>query len=116
MNEVATSPVAQIIISTIPIVGILVGGFVVFFFLLWKNEQTKLILKTDNYKPPHYNIAAFSLLTGILLTAVGFVLSLLFMLIDGLTYSLLGGLIPLALGSGFIIFYNIYKPKDTNHD
>jgi hypothetical protein len=116
MTEVTTSYVAQIIISTIPIVGIVVGGIVVFFYLLWRNGQIRLIIKTGNYKQTKYNISAFSLLTGILLTAVGFVLSLFFILIDGLTYSLLGGFIPLALGIGLIIFYKLYKPKDKNNE
>jgi len=111
-----TSYAAQIIISTIPITGIIVGGIIVFFYLLWRNAQIQLMIKTGNYKPTKYNFSAFSLLTGILLTAVGLVLSILFIAIDGLTYSLLGGLIPFALGIGLIIFYKLYKPKDTNND
>lgn len=113
MNTAITSPIAQIIIAIIPIVGIVVGGLIIFFYLLWRNSQTRLLIKTGAYKPAKYNISAFSLLTGILLTAIGIVLTLLFALIDGLTYSLLGGLIPLALGIGFIIFYILYKPNNN---
>ncbi|OJF76507.1 MAG: hypothetical protein BKP49_06655 [Treponema sp. CETP13] len=114
MNGVTSSETAQIIVTIIPIVGIAIGGIVIFFYLLWRNSQIKLLIKTGHYLPKRFNLSVFSLLAGILLTAVGIVLTVLFIAIDGITYSLLGGLIPLAVGIGFIIFNRIYNPSNDN--
>ena len=61
-------------------------------------------LRNGTYKPQSLNLKNFSLITGLLLCTVGLVLSVLFCIIDGITYSLLGGLLPLALGVGLIIY------------
>ena len=34
MTEITTSPAAQVIVSIIPLVGIVIGGVVIFFYLL----------------------------------------------------------------------------------
>ena len=68
----------QIIIAVIPIVGIVMGSVLVFFYFLWRQ-----------------------------LTVIGSVLFGLFYLIAGVGYILLGGLIPLALGISLILFYAI---------
>lgn len=112
----ATNPAAQVIISIIPIVGIAVGGVVVFFYLLWRHRQVTLLIKAGNYKVSRMDMRVVSLLSGILLTGVGFVLSILFGLIDGLSYALLGGLIPFVMGIGFLIFYKIYTPADNRNE
>ncbi|MCM1321834.1 MAG: hypothetical protein NC041_09665 [Bacteroides sp.] len=102
------SPAAQVIISIIPIVGIFFGGIIIFFYLLWQHYQICLSIKTGNFKPVHYNLKLISLLAGLLLAGVGFVLSILFLLLNGLSYALLGGLIPFALGISLIVFYKLY--------
>ncbi|MCR4939475.1 MAG: hypothetical protein K5930_05115 [Treponemataceae bacterium] len=111
----ATSPAAQVIISLIPIVGIGIGGVVVFFYLLWRHRQISLLIKAGEFKPARIDLNVTSMLLGILLTGIGFVLSILFILIDGLSYALLGGLIPLVMGIGFLVFYKVFsslKNKD----
>jgi len=105
----ATSTAAQVIISLIPIVGIGIGGVVMFFYLLWHHRQQTLLIKAGEYKPSHIDLNIASLLLGILLTGIGFVLSVLFVLIDGLSYALLGGLIPLVTGIGFLVFCKVYS-------
>ena len=109
MNEIAATPAAQVIISVIPIVGIVIGGTVIFFYLLWRHIQIKLLIKSGNYKPVHFDIRLFTLLTGILLTGVGLVLTFLILIIEGFNYPLLGGLIPLTIGICLLIFYKVYK-------
>ncbi|MGI5174660.1 hypothetical protein H0R92_13810 [Treponema sp. OMZ 840] len=109
MNEIALTPAAQVIVSVIPIVGIVIGGIVVFFYLLWRNTQIKLLIKSGAYKPVRFDIKLFALLTGILLTGVGLVLTVLIWIIEGFSYPLLGGLIPLIMGIGLIVFYTVYK-------
>lgn len=98
---------AQVIISVIPIVGIVMGSVVVFFYLLWSHKEKKLMIERGLYEPVRIDLDAFCLLAGLLLGLVGAVLSVLFALMDGAAYSLLGGLIPLALGAGLLAFYRI---------
>ena len=107
MNEIAATPAAQVIISVIPIVGIVIGGTAIFFYLLWRHMQIKLLIKSGNYKPVHFDIKLFTLLTGILLTGVGLVLTVLILIIEGFNYPQLGGLIPLTIGICLLIFYKV---------
>ena len=51
----------------------------------------------------------FALLSGILLVCVGSILSLLFALLDGLSYTLLGGLIPASIGIALLVFYKLIE-------
>ena len=95
----------QIIIAVIPIVGIVMGSVLVFFYFLWRHRQIMLQIKTNTYVRPTVNIRLFCLLLGIMLTVIGCVLFGLFYLIAGVGYILLGGLIPLALGISLTLFY-----------
>lgn len=105
-NEI--SQTAQIIVAVVPIVGIAIGGITIFFFLLWRHHEVKLQIKTGTFVPAKFNLKAFSLLTGILLSMVGFMLTVVFAISDGVKYSILGGLIPFAIGVSLLIFYKIY--------
>ena len=112
----ATSTAAQVIISLIPIVGIGIGGVVMFFYLLWHHRQLTLLIKAGEYKPTHIDLHVASLLLGILLTGIGFVLSLLFVIMDGLSYALMGGLIPLVMGIGFLVFCIVYPSLKNRNE
>ena len=81
----------QIIIAVIPIVGIVMGSVLVFFYFLWRHRQIMLQIKTNTYIRPAINIRFFCLLLGIMLTVIGCVLFGLFYLIAGIGYILLGG-------------------------
>lgn len=107
-----TEPAAQIIVAIIPIVGIVFGGIVIFFYLLWRHREVQLQIRSGVYKPSSFNFPIFALLAGLLLSGIGFILFLLFLFIDGVTYSLLGGLIPLVVGICLLIFYKLVKNKD----
>ena len=102
------SHAAQVIVAIIPIVGIVIGGVVVFFYLLWRYKHISMMIKTGTYQPVHLNLKLFSLLTGLLLAGIGAVLTILFGLLEGLSYPLLGGLIPGVLGIMLLIFYKVY--------
>ena len=97
----------QIIIAVIPIVGIVMGSVLVFFYFLWRHQQIMLQIKTNTYIRPVFNVRLFCLLLGIMLTVIGSVLFWLFYFIAGAGYILLGGLIPLALGISLTLFYTI---------
>ncbi len=115
MESALVSPAAQVIIAIIPIVGIVIGGIVVFFYLLWRHREISLQIKTGCYLPRQFNLKLFSLLTGLLLTGIGLVLTLLFLVLQGLSYPLLGGLLPLIIGVSFLVFFK-FCPINSKRD
>lgn len=102
-----TSAAAQIILCIVPIVGIVIGGVIIFFFLLWRHHEIKQRIKAGSYTPTVFNLRVFSLLTGILLTGIGAVLTIFFFLLLGKSLAILGGLIPFAIGVCLLIFYKV---------
>ncbi len=99
------SAAAQILIALIPIVGIVMGSAVVFFYLLWNHRRKTLLIRQGIRPDPSFDLASFSLMAGLLNIGVGFVLSLFFLVKDGIQYMLLGGLIPLSVGISLTVFY-----------
>ncbi len=98
-------PAAQVILAIIPIVGIVMGAVVIFFYILWRHRQIVRQIERGGYKRPVFDLYLFSVLAGFLLTGLGLVLSLLFLVIEGVSYTLLGGLIPFALGISLLAFF-----------
>ena len=113
MNQI-TSPAAQVILSLIPIVGIWIGGVVIFFALLWKHHETKQRIKAGEKSRPDYNFKAATLLIGLLLTGVGFMLTVFFAIFSGISPSLLGGMIPFTIGICLLLFYKLYDWKNES--
>lgn len=107
MAEQTSSLAAQVIISIIPIVGIVMGAVVVFFYLLWNHKQRTLLIKAGQFQRPNFDLLSFSLLTGLLLGTVGLALTILLAIILGANFGLLGGIIPLAVGIGLLVYYGI---------
>ena len=104
-----TSLAAQVIISIIPIVGIVMGSVVVFFYLLWSHRRRTLLIKSGHFQRPDFDLLSFSLLTGLLLSAVGLALTVFLALALGINFGLLGGIIPLAVGIGLLTYYGIKR-------
>ncbi|GHV42811.1 hypothetical protein AGMMS49546_22680 [Spirochaetia bacterium] len=65
------SSAAQVIISIIPIVGIVMGSVVIFFYLLWNHRRKTLLIKAGQYARDEFDLLSFSLLAGLLLSCVG---------------------------------------------
>jgi hypothetical protein len=103
----------QVIIALIPIVGIVMGSVVVFFYLLWNHRRRTLLIKTGRYDRPDFDLQSFCLLAGLLLTCVGLSLTVFLGLIQGTDYGLLGGIIPLSVGIGFLVYYGIRRADKT---
>ncbi len=101
------SVASQVMVAVIPIVGIVMGCVVVFFYVLWSHREKMMMIERNVYNPVPFDVDAFSLLVGILLTAVGIVLSGVFFAVSRLGFALLGGLIPLSIGIGFLAFYRV---------
>ncbi|MDR3162123.1 MAG: hypothetical protein LBU28_11000 [Spirochaetaceae bacterium] len=113
MDEVRTVAAAQVIIAIIPIVGIVMGSVVVFFYLLWNYKRRALLIRSGHYDPGEFDLRSFSLLAGLLLSSVGLSLTLFFAIVQGSGYGLLGGIIPLSMGIGLLAYYGI-KRLDKN--
>ena len=111
MDNVLTDA-AQVLISIIPIVGIVMGGIVVFFGLLWRYRQNVKMIEKGVPIPNRFDLESFALLAGLVTTGVGFVLSVFLFLTSGGSYSLLGGLIPLAVGLS-LLAYSMLRRHDS---
>jgi hypothetical protein len=110
-----TSAAAQVIIAVIPIVGIVMGSVVIFFYLLWNYRRRTLLIKAGQYAKPDFNLLTFSLLAGLLLSSVGIALTVfLSIAVEKASYGLLGGIIPLSMGVGLLIFYVIKRNEKSN--
>jgi len=107
--EQITTAAAQVLIAIIPIVGIVMGSVVVFFYLLWNHRRRTLLINAGHYNRPAFDLLTFSLLAGLLLSTVGITLTVFLAMVAGLTYGLLGGIIPLAMGIGLLAFYGIKR-------
>lgn len=103
------SGAAQVIIALIPIVGIVMGSIVVFFYLFWNHKRKTMLIQAGLYSRPTFDLLSFSLLTGILLLSVGLALTVVFAAALGLSLGLLSGMIPLALGIGLLVYYAIKR-------
>jgi len=108
--EQITSAAAQVLVAVIPIVGIVMGSVVVFFYLLWNHRRRTLLINAGHYNRPVFDLLTFSLLAGLLLGSVGLTLTVFLAIVAGApNYGLLGGIIPLAMGIGLLTFYCIKR-------
>jgi hypothetical protein len=105
MNNLSTA--TSIIIAVIPIVGIVAGAAVVFFYLLWRYKIKVLSLQHNMQPQNDFDLHCFSLLAGLLLGVVGLALTIFLGIIGGRGLGLLGGLIPLACGVALLLYYFI---------
>jgi len=112
--EQVYSSTAQVIIAIIPIVGIVMGSTVIFFYLLWDHRRKTLLIKAGQYSKPKFDLYSFSLLSGMLLTSVGVALTVLLSIVEGASYGLLGGIIPLSMGIGLTAHYMIKRGEKLN--
>lgn len=104
MGPVLTAA-AQVMLTVIPIVAIVMGAIIIFFFLLWRHKQHLKLIERGIEPPSTVDLKSFSLLAGLISAGVGFVLSVFFVVKDGAAYSLLGGLIPFAVGLSLLAYY-----------
>ena len=99
------STAAQVIIAVIPIVGIVMGSIVVFFYLLWNHKRKSLLIQSGHYTKPTFDLESFSLFTGLLLGGVGVFLTIFLFFLVGIGMGLLGGIIPLSSGISLLLYF-----------
>jgi hypothetical protein len=85
------------------------GSVVVFFYLLWNHKRKILLIEAGQYTRPNFDLLSFSLLTGLLLSSVGISLTVFLAAAKGAGYGLLGGIIPLAIGIGLLVYYGMQR-------
>ncbi len=105
-------PGAQVLISTLPMIAIIVFGILAFFYLKWEHQKRMLIIEKGGELPP----AKFNeklLLIGLLSLFIGIGLTVFFIIQTGLSNALLGGIIPLTAGMGIITYIIIIRIKKT---
>jgi hypothetical protein len=100
------SEAAQVIVTIIPIVGIVFGFVAILMYLLLQHKQRILMIEKGLFKST-FDMDNFSLFTGLILLFIGLVLLIFFLLKEGLTYAMLSGLMPLAVGISFLTFFII---------
>jgi len=103
--EVVPPTVVQVLVSIIPIVGIVMGSTVIFFYLYWNHQQRMLMIEKNMLKRKDFDIDSFSIFSGLMLFGVGISLVIFFLIKDGFSYGVLSGLIPLSIGVCLIIFF-----------
>ncbi len=109
------STAAQVIVTIIPIVGIVMGCMVIFFYLLWSYKLKVHMIEKGIFKRVPFDMDTFSLLSGLVLFILGLVLMIFFLVKDGFNYGVLSGLIPLSIGVSLLLFYIVrYKTNSRN--
>lgn len=103
------SAAAQVIVTIIPIVGIVMGCVVVFFYLMWSFRAKRALIEKGLYKRIEFDIDTFSLFTGLLCLGIGMSMCLFFYLKQGVGYGLLSGLVPLSVGVSLVVFFIIHS-------
>ncbi len=101
------SQAAQIIVTIIPIVGIIMGCLVIIFYLLWNHKQKLLMIEKNLLRKKEFDVDSFSLFSGLLLTSIGASLVTFFLIWEGFSYAVLSGLIPLSIGISLVVFFII---------
>jgi len=114
MNNVP-STAAQVIVTIIPITGIVVGSALIFFYLMWGYKAKKALIDKGLYRRTEIDIDTFSLFTGLVLTGIGTSLMLFFLIRQGFSYGVLSGLIPLSTGISLITFWIIRGIRHTRN-
>lgn len=112
--QTQTSAAVDVLLSIVPLAGIVFGVTILFFFLLWRYRITRELIRTNQYaSSSRKDFRAFVLLIGCLSTAVGLPLTILFYaVVNQASYVLLGGLIPLSAGIGLLVFFALSRSQE----
>ncbi len=110
-----TDPVAQILLSLVPLLGIIAGTLVLIVFIRHYFATRQQMIQAGRFPTPTLQyLRSLALLGGILAIASGLPLTVLFLLVEGVSYPLLGGLIPLCAGIGLLIFFSLSRTESES--
>lgn len=109
----AETGAAQILLSLVPVIGIVFGSTLLFFFLFWNYQLRREMIRTNQYRQTSIaTLRLFALFVGLLSLCVGLPMTGLFLAIEGISYVVLGGLVPLFAGLGLLVFYVASRKKE----
>ncbi|MCB1318607.1 MAG: hypothetical protein KDK34_00055 [Leptospiraceae bacterium] len=109
----AETGAAQILLSLVPVIGIVFGSTLLFFFLFWNYQLRREMIRTNQYRQTSIaTLRLFALFVGLLSLCVGLPMTGLFLAIEGISYVVLGGLVPLFAGLGLLQFYVASRKKE----
>jgi len=107
---------AEVILSIVPLVAIVFGTALLFFFLFYnyklRKERIRMQIPTVSTMA---HLRFISLLTGCVAFTAGIPLTLYFVFTDPRHPGILGGLIPLTAGLGLVAFYYLSKNATENN-
>ena len=103
------STAAHVVIAVIPIVGIVMGSVIVFFYLLWQHREKMKMIERGIRPTGVFDLEVFSLLTGLLAGVLGVLLTVFFLASPAGPFAVLGGLIPLGVGVALLAFFMIRR-------
>jgi hypothetical protein len=101
-----------VIIAIVPLVSVIVLGILTFFFMMWDHQKRLLIIQKGG-TPPSRKIEEKLFLLGIVSLFIGIGLTIFFIIYNGISPSLLGGIIPTTAGLGIITAYVIIYRNRT---
>ena len=105
LGGATSSPSAQVLFSLVPLLGVILGVTLIFFYLFWRYRIMKQLIAAGQHRYSTIRqIRVFCLLLGSISTLVGLPMTFLFYAISGITYQMLGGIIPLFAGVGLLLF------------
>ncbi|TVR60063.1 MAG: hypothetical protein EA426_05415 [Spirochaetaceae bacterium] len=100
---------AHVVIAVIPIVGIVMGSTIIFFYLLWQHREKIKMIERGIRPSAVFDLEVFSLLTGLLAGILGILLTVFFIASPAGPFAVLGGLIPLGVGVALLTFFMIRR-------
>lgn len=104
-NTHMPSEASQIILSIVPIIGVLFGSFLFFSLFYFYHKQKMLLIEKGLYKPVRLNWNLIFIVTGFIISFSGAMITLVFIINKNFGYELLGGVIPLGVGLAIILAY-----------
>ncbi len=121
-DAIKGSTSAQIIMSVVPILGVICSCVVLVVFIRWYFRFQTHLLKEGQYKGSVHvdelNAHSLLLLLGIVSSFLGLPIGILFYMVNGVSYSVLNGIIPFFSGLGMITYYilrSLAKDKSKTH-
>jgi len=112
----ASGTAAEVILAIVPMVAIIFGTALLFFFILYnyklRKERIRLQMPTASTMA---HLRFISLLAGCVAFTAGIPLTLYFVFTDPRHPGILGGLIPLTAGLGLVAFFYLSKNATENN-
>lgn len=104
---------SQVLISLVPIIGVLLGTFLFFSLFYFYHKQKVLLIEKGLFKPIRINWSLALVLTGMALMMTGVSITTVFLINKKTGLELLGGLVPLGVGIALFSSYFIIR-KNSN--